>query len=463
MRNAQLIDWRKSAKSRKEKDHVIQRGAAGERTAIVKPKNMPTLVATLDPHKRRAAPMRPLGAGSAATACNRAAGGTIVDMTAMTKVIAHDDKAIRVQAGLSIGALIDVLAARGQEVPGCIDLTDRTVGGAIASASFGPSCLDDGALFARNVIAMKVITPDGRVIEIDGSRKELLNVFRLSYGLLGFIAEATLRVRPARSFVRKYKKMPTEAFATSLASITESPVGLKYFLMPFRGQVYTELRRFDDGQKRPNRLPWKLKDWGETTVLPTICGGLSSLVPISSVRYSLIDQVQGVGQSLLNNRLVAGGTAHDETLGSTSARLPRPPLKYSTWCFPAADFGIVIQAYQAFARDYYRNHRFRCDMPAMGYRLAADRSALLSPSFDEPMMALRVISSPDRHWEDYALEYSVFAQQWSGVPLFNQSVNVDMDYAVLAYGSRMDFFRRTRRQLDPDNRLLNPFLAQYFH
>ena len=341
MRNAQLIDWRKGAKSRKEKDYTIRRGAGGERTAILKPKNVPTLVALLDPNKRRHAPIRALGASSAATACNRAAGGTLIDMSEMTKVVEQRDAFITVRAGLRINELIEILAARGQEVPGCHDLTDRTVGGAVSSASFGPSCGDDGAQFASNVIAMKVVTADGRFVEINESRPELMNVFRLSYGLLGVIAEVTLKVRPATSFVRKHKKMPTEAFASALDSIVDSPVGLKFYLMPFRGQIYTEVRRHGDGSEKSSRLPWKIKDWGETTVLPKICGGLSSIVPISSVRYSLIDQVHGVGQSLLNNRLVADGTNHDETLGSTSARLPRPPLKYSTWCFPAADFGIV--------------------------------------------------------------------------------------------------------------------------
>ncbi|MEM1260791.1 MAG: FAD-binding oxidoreductase [Pseudomonadota bacterium] len=462
MRNAQMIDWRRSAKARKEKDPNIRRGAGGERTAIVRPNNIPTLVATLSLEQRRATPIRALGAGSSATACNTAAGGTLVDMTDLTKVIEHTDDYVRVQAGMRITELTAVLAARGQEIPGCLDMPDRTVGGAITSASFGPSCSSDGALFARNVIEMTVVTPEGKLIRIDQSRKEHLSVFRMSYGLLGIVAEVTLRVRDERPMIRRHKKVAFGTFTAEFDRLVDSPLGLKFYLMPFKGLVYTEMRRFDDAGANTKRLPWKLKDWGETAVLPSICGSIKSLVPISSVRYSLIDQVQGVGQTLFNNRLVAEGAASEETLGSTSSRLPRPTLKYSTWCFPAADFGIVVQAYRAFCRDYYRENKFRCDMPSVGFRLAVDRSALLSPSFEEPMIALRATSSPHPAWEDFALEYSTFARQWGGLPIFNQSVNVEMDYAAEAYGSRLEFFRRTRRQLDPDNRLLNPFLAQYF-
>jgi hypothetical protein len=38
----------------------------------------------------------------------------------------------------------------------------------------------------------------------------------------------------------------------------------------------------------------------------------------------------------------------------------------------------------------------------------------------------------------------------------------DADYARQAYGARLDCFRKLRRQLDPEDRLMTPFMAQYF-
>jgi hypothetical protein len=32
---------------------------------------------------------------------------------------------------------------------------------------------------------------------------------------------------------------------------------------------------------------------------------------------------------------------------------------------------------------------------------------------------------------------------------------------IQSYNRRLDFFRRMRRKLDPEKRLLNPFLAQF--
>jgi FAD/FMN-containing dehydrogenase len=94
--------------------------------------------------------------------------------------------------------------------------------------------------------------------------------------------------------------------------------------------------------------------------------------------------------------------------------------------------------------------------------VARDNSALLSPSFDEPLIALQTISTQKRGWEDFALDLSEFAENWSGTPLFNQTVSTRDAYVSHTYGGRMEFFKKIRRQLDPENRLLNPYLARYF-
>ena len=138
------------------------------------------------------------------------------------------------------------------------------------------------------------------------------------------------------------------------------------------------------------------------------------------------------------------------------------PIQYSTWCFPAADFSVVAKAYEDFCLDTYAKTRFRCDMPTVGFLLARDRSALLSPTFDEPMFALRAVSTPGRGWEDFVIDFAEFAQHWGGSPFFNQTRSMEPDYARRAFGSRMDFFKKIRRQLDPANRMMNSFLSQYF-
>ena len=121
-----------------------------------------------------------------------------------------------------------------------------------------------------------------------------------------------------------------------------------------------------------------------------------------------------------------------------------------------------MQAYRDFCRENYERTGYRCDVPAIGYRICKDTSSILSPSFDEPMVALQTTSTQLDGWEDFVIDLADFAEHWAGVPIFNQTRSLRADYAKQVYANRLTFFRKLRRQMDPENRLLTPFMAQFF-
>ena len=77
-------------------------------------------------------------------------------------------------------------------------------------------------------------------------------------------------------------------------------------------------------------------------------------------------------------------------------------------------------------------------------------------------IALRAISTQAKGWEDFTIDFGDFARDWGGTPIFNQTREVPAEYPPQVFGSRFDFFRKIRRRFDPDNRMMNPFLSQYF-
>lgn len=433
-------------------------------STVVRPTTFRDIQGYLDPSSNYVAPFRPMGAGSSSTDCSAATAGTVIDMTGMDQIMNVDAYAdtVTVQAGVRLHRLVDALADSGLELAGNYDLMNRTVGGAVAGGCIGPSMTADGAFFARQVISMKVITPAGDFLEINQKKKNILNAFRLSYGMLGIICVVTLRVRPIKGFAANHKRCTIDQLAASANTLATTNIGLKFYLLPFRDRVYVDLRSYSLRTRSTHSIPWKIKDWGESTVLPNVFRSLGRVVPSRSFRYRLIDGISEATQGLVNNQLVSSGdNAATQSLRVTGARYTSP-LQYSTWCFPATDFSVVAKAYESFCLDTYSNTRFRCDMPTVGFLLARDRSALLSPTFDEPMFALRAVSTPCREWEDFVIDFAEFAQSWGGSPFFNQTRSMDPDYARHAFGSRIDFFRKIRRQIDPNNRLMNSFLSQYF-
>jgi FAD/FMN-containing dehydrogenase len=78
------------------------------------------------------------------------------------------------------------------------------------------------------------------------------------------------------------------------------------------------------------------------------------------------------------------------------------------------------------------------------------------------MMALRVCSTQENGWDDFVIDLAQFAEKWGGIPMFNQSRSLRAEHVTQVYGRRLELFRNIRRQVDPQGRLLNPFLDQFF-
>ena len=432
------------------------------RPGVYTPANLAKLMRCLEPQVNIALPVRVRGAGSASTDCNESPKGTVIQTNGLNKIIRIDNynHTVTAEAGVRLGALVEALAEHGLELIGNHDQMERTLGGALASPCMGPGIGDQAGYLSSQVMNMKVVTVGGKVMNISEQKQHLLAAFRMSYGMLGVICEATLRVRPILTFSASHRSLSVDRFSDIADRLSNTNVGLKFYVLPHRNRVYVDLRRYDTEPGNSYDAPWKFKDWGESTVLPQVFRSLNRVMPIPSVRYRLIDGISAATHGLVNTKLVN----HGNNVATTGRRRRNKgrDLLYSTWCFPATDFSVVIKAYVDFCERTLRKSGYRCDMPAVGFRVSKDPSALLSPSFDEAVFALQTTSTQQRGWDDFVIDLAQFAENWGGTPLFSQSRAFRAEHASQAYSSRLEFFKKIRRQLDPDNRLLNPFLAQSF-
>jgi len=428
----------------------------------LEPTNLNDLRRILDPDARTPLPIRPQGAGTAATDCNHSEAGTTLKTTGLDRIINVDtyNHTVTAQAGVALESLVSELAEHGLELVGGYDLQGRTVGGAICAPCFGPCISSDGGYFSSHVVAMKFIRSDGELLRIEPEQKNLLCAFRTSFGALGVLYEATMRVRPIRTFTASHRRVSIDKFASAVAALANGDVGFKFYLMPYRDRVYLDLRRYDSDPGNAYKAPWKLKDWGESTVLPHVFKSLNRVVPIQSVRYKLIDSISEATQGLVNSRLVNTGT-NSASQPNRHRHAGARGCFYSTWCFPAANFSMIVKAYRDFCESTYATTQYRCDMPTVGFHLCHDTSSLLSPSFDESMIAITTASTQADGWDDFVIDLAEFAEKWGGLPLISQSRALRGNHVIQSYSKRLDFFRRMRRQLDPENRFLSPFLAQF--
>jgi len=428
----------------------------------LRPANLADLMRCLDPANKVPTPIRIRGAGTSATDCNTNTSGSIIDTTGLDRIGTIDNykHTVMVEAGVRLGTLVQALAEQGLELVGNHDQMERTVGGAIASPCIGAGIGEQAAYLSTQVISLKLVTPNGRLMKVSSEQKHLLNAVRLSHGLLGVIYEATLQVRPITTFSASHRSISVDTFADVASRLSSSNIGFKFYVLPHKERVYLDLRRYESAPGNSYDTPWKIKDWGESTVLPHVFKSLNRVLPIPSVKYRLMDSLSAATHGMVNTRLVRKGNNVNAS-GARKRRASRNLLQ-STWCFPASDFPLVIKAYGEFCRDTLANSGYRTDLPAVGYRVGRDISSILSPSFDEALVALQTVSTLDKGWEDFVIDLAQFAENWGGTPLFSQSRGLRAEYGKQMYSNRLEFFRKIRRQLDPHNRLLNPFMAQFF-
>jgi hypothetical protein len=418
------------------------------------------IIQVLNDWKRYPSPVRPIGSGSSMTRCITANGGTQLDLSAMNRVLKIDGDTVTVQPGISLPDLAEVLAEEGLELIGGFDLASRTVGGAVCAAGLEASMAGDVGQFAAHAVQLKVLSPNGRRFVVNEKTKSLLALMRLSYGLLGVVYEITLRVRPIQGFAVQTAKVSFKDFGKLGSKLLSASAGVKLYLLPFRDRIYLELRRPAAEGDPGKRFAWRIKNWAVYSALPEAARSLGLALPIRQLRYPLIDSLSEATQTFITGALVKTGSNSVEQSGRWRVGA-KARFSYTTWAFPANEFANTVLAYKLFCKEYYATTGFRCDMPSVSFRINRDRSALLSPSFDSAMFTISPLSTQTDGWDDFVFDFAEFAASHRGTPFFNQTRNAPADVVTQRYGSRLAFFNKVRRELDPGDRLLNQYFGTY--
>ena len=429
--------------------------------AVVNPTSPTEIAEVLRDPKRYPSPVRPIGSGSSTTRCIAANAGTVVDVSQMNRVLRIDADTVTVQPGISLPDLAEILSDEGMELIGGFDLANRSVGGAVCAAGLEASIAGDVGQFAAHAVQLKIVSPTGRKFVVNDDTKSLMALLRLSYGLLGVIYEITLRIRPVQGFAVQTAHTRFKDFAKLGPRLSAAGSGVKLYLLPFRDHIYIELRRPAAHSSHGKKFAWRLKDWAVYSALPGAARSIAFAVPVRQLRYPLIDSLSEAAQALMNNVLVRTGSNSVEQSGRFQSLAGRRRFTYCTWAFPAADFGTTALAYKLFCKEHYARTGFRGDMPTIGFRLNQDKSALLSPSFDGPMITLSPLTTQDEGWDDFVLDFAEFAAEHQGMPFFNQTRNATAEVVAARFGRRLAFFNKVRQELDPQDRMLNQFFATY--
>lgn len=171
---------------------------------IAEPRNVDEVAELVRKCVADAITIAPLGAARTLAELRPAPVAVGISLARMNRVIAYepDDMTVIAEAGLTLGALNRLTAARGQRLPADPPHPDRTTLGALAAAAqAGPIRLSEGTV-RDLLIGVRFVGHDARKVHGGGqvvknvAGYDLMKVMVGSFGTLGIITETTFKVRP---------------------------------------------------------------------------------------------------------------------------------------------------------------------------------------------------------------------------------------------------------------------------
>jgi FAD/FMN-containing dehydrogenase len=309
------------------------------------------------------------------------------------------------------------------------------------------------------VTELKLITPQGKQMTVTERERDLMRVLRSSFGLLGIMHEAVLRVRPLLPVKIEYQSLSLREFTARFASIIGTPGALRLHIAPFNDRITIERRVPDEDASISRSGIWQVRNSVLRNVLPAFGSSVGSVLAQPGLRHTVLS---GVQRAL---RATAGRGSRPVAMYSHEwmRQLPQEAWKarytYSLWAFPQGDFPQVLGDYFAFCRLYYKQHRYRCNVETGASRLHQDRGSLFSASYTGTAITLEPSSAGEKGWDDFLIDFNEFASTRGGTPTFNQTRALQPEHVVKAFGDRARLFRALRQRTDPLNRLRNSYFA----
>ena len=424
---------------------------------VMQAKRAEDIPALLANTKNYPTPVRFVGGDYSQTRCVGGDGGTTVNLNSLGKIVEFGEDEVRVQAGVRVGTLVRALAERGQELPLTPEMGHMTVGAVAVTTLPQASQAGGPAQMSALVKELKLVTPQGKLMTVTDRNADLMRVLSSSFGLLGVVHEAVLRVQPLVPLRIDHQVLTLKEFGARFRETLASPAALRLHISPFHDQITVERRTPDESLASSRSGIWQIKKSVMRNVLPAFGSTVGSVLAAPGVAGAVVSGVQRALRATLPARSVVMH-AH-EWVRDFPQEAWRSRYTYTLWGFPQAGFPKLLAEYFAFCRAYYKQHGYRCNVVNGASRLHQDRSSLFSVSFQGPMITLEPSSTGDRGWDEFLIDFNDFASALGGVPTFNQSRALKPEHVAKAFGDRVKLFKALRQRTDPLNRLCNSYFA----
>lgn len=390
--------------------------------------------------RKAAGPVRVVGASHSFTALVPTE-ATLVSLDGLSGVMAHDaaTSTATIGAGTRLAALGPALAEIGQAMPNLPDINKQSLGGATATGTHGTG--NGLRALHGEIVAFDLATPRGEVLTCTASsHPEIYQAARVGLGAFGIVTAITLRNRPNRRVCKRTAFARREVLIESWPELVDRHRNVEFYLIPFTdfGQLITHDEtaapvqpRGPDTDTQGQMQLKQARDWLEFT--PSLRHWLGDRLIEGQPEQVAVDD----GWKLLSNERTVRNREIEYHL----------PVETQM-----AALREVMKAIETWRRDVF--------IPVEVRRIAAD-DAWLSPFYQRESGSIAVHTYYKDDYDFFFTLIEPILRRHGGRPHWGKLHSLRHDDLAALY-PRWKEALAVREELDPEGRLLNPYLRGIF-
>lgn len=366
---------------------------------------------------------------------------TMISLDRLSGIVSVDDRnqQATIAAGTRLGRIGKPLEAHNQALVNMPDIDHQTLAGSMATATHGTGA--DLACLSDSIRAMTLVTASGEELSCSPEQDpDLFQAARVSLGALGAVTDITLQnTRPYR-LKRVTDWLPVDEILAQADQLADRHRNFEFFYIPFSGMGFTDTQDITDE-------------------------------PVSST--DVLDQNDGARDLQQARDLLSWSPTLRRLILGSYMRILQKEIRVSpSWQsytserrvrFNEMEYHLPRESWQAAFREVRQtveDNFPECFFP-FEIRFVKGDEIWLSPFYQRDSVSIAVHRF---HEEDYHPMFAAVEpifRKYGGRPHWGKLNTMSPAEARTLY-PRWDDFLTIRRQLDPQNRFLNPYLSRLF-
>ncbi|MDP1910849.1 MAG: FAD-binding oxidoreductase, partial [Hyphomicrobium sp.] len=175
---------------------------------VVRPRTIDDVVRVVSDATSYPSPVRAVGKLHSPAPCSADIGGTMLDMTGMTRILEVGHDFVTAEAGALYIDVAEELARHDKQFHINTEIGNVTLGAVACAATKDSSLIGTShwGQVSSFVSGLKIVKPDGTVASYDETdHPGEMRLLRSSYGLLGVLVEVTLRIKPTTAVYARHR------------------------------------------------------------------------------------------------------------------------------------------------------------------------------------------------------------------------------------------------------------------